>query len=144
MSLPILPFAILCGLALVALATASFALFRIKAMIHAVTGAATDAAICAADHRIREAQSQFEAGIQALRHTVEQIAAQVQDVQQQPRQTVANAVPKPGLNLSNRSQALRMHRAGDAPERIAAALEIPRQEVELLIKVHRIVIGSVA
>ena len=47
-----------------------------------------------------------------------------------------------GLNLSKRSQVLRMHRNGDAPALIAAALEVPRQEVDLLIKVHRIVISA--
>jgi hypothetical protein len=35
-----------------------------------------------------------------------------------------------------------MHRKGDAPDRIAAALGVPLQEVDLLIKVHRIVLDS--
>ena len=35
-----------------------------------------------------------------------------------------------------------MHRQGDPPERIATALEVPLQEVDLLIKVHRIVIRN--
>ena len=51
-------------------------------------------------------------------------------------------VLKPGLNLSKRSQALRMHRRGEAPAQIAAALNIPSQEVELLIKVQRIVLSN--
>ena len=52
-------------------------------------------------------------------------------------------LPKPGLNLSKRSHALRMHRHGEGAEQIAAALDLPRQEVELLLKVHRIVMSSV-
>ena len=52
-------------------------------------------------------------------------------------------LPKPGLNLSKRSHALRMHRRGEGAEQIAAALDLPRQEVELLLKVHRIVLSSV-
>jgi hypothetical protein len=36
-----------------------------------------------------------------------------------------------------------MHRRGEAPQKIAAALEIPRQEVELLLKVHRIVMSNI-
>jgi hypothetical protein len=36
-----------------------------------------------------------------------------------------------------------MHRRGDSPERIAAALDIPLQEVDLLLKVHRIVISNI-
>ena len=35
-----------------------------------------------------------------------------------------------------------MHRKGDPPDQIAKALEVPLQEVDLLIKVHRIVIGN--
>jgi hypothetical protein len=122
----------LCGLAMAAVATSFFALFRSKAMIRA------------ADDRVRDAQTQFDAGIHAVRQTVEGLAAQVLDVQQQPGVTIAAGLPKPGLNLSKRSQALRMHRRGDPTDRIAAALEIPLQEVELLIKVHRIVIAAVA
>ena len=128
----ILPGAILCGLALAAVATSLFALFGSRAMIRS------------ANDRVRDAQTQFEEGIQAMRQTIEALAAQVQDVQQQPRVTVAAGLPKPGLNLTKRSQALRMHRRGDSPDQIAATLEIPLQEVDLLIKVHRIVLGAVA
>jgi hypothetical protein len=35
-----------------------------------------------------------------------------------------------------------MHRRGDSADQIATALEIPLQEVDLLLKVHRIVISS--
>jgi len=38
---------------------------------------------------------------------------------------------------------LRMHRKGDPPDRIASALELPLQEVDLLIKVHRVVMKSI-
>ena len=72
------------------------------------------------------------------------MAAQVQELHQQQRVAAAPVLPKPGLNLSKRSQALRMNRRGDAPDRIATALDIPLREVELLIKVHRIVISNVA
>jgi hypothetical protein len=36
-----------------------------------------------------------------------------------------------------------MHRRGEPPAQIAATLEVPVQEVELLIKVHRIVISKI-
>jgi hypothetical protein len=51
--------------------------------------------------------------------------------------------PRAGLNLDKRSQVLRMHRRGEQPARIAAFLEVPQPEVELLIKVHRIVLSSI-
>jgi hypothetical protein len=46
--------------------------------------------------------------------------------------------PQSGLNLSKRSQALQMHRRGEASLDIAAALSIPANEVELLVKVERL------
>ena len=44
--------------------------------------------------------------------------------------------PRSGLNLTKRSQALQMFRRGETPQDIAAALSIPRNEVELLVKVQ--------
>jgi len=42
--------------------------------------------------------------------------------------------PRPGMNVSRRTQVLRMHRRGERPEQISAALRIPLNEVELLLK----------
>jgi hypothetical protein len=36
-----------------------------------------------------------------------------------------------------------MHRHGESAEQIAGALQVPRQEVDLLLKVHRIVLSRV-
>jgi len=44
--------------------------------------------------------------------------------------------PRAGVNLSKRSQALRMHRRGETPESIAAALSIPQREVDLVLKIN--------
>lgn len=54
------------------------------------------------------------------------------------------AAPKESMNLSKRSQALRMHRMGQSPESIATALGVSRREVDLLLKVHRTVLETVA
>jgi hypothetical protein len=83
------------------------------------------------------------ADLEALRTTVEALAAQIHDVQSHPPVAALPGLPKPGLNLNKRSQALRMHRRGEAAEQIASALELPRQEVDLLIKVHRVVLSTV-
>jgi hypothetical protein len=77
-----------------------------------------------------------------LRETMDTLASQIRDLQSHPRVAVQAGIPKSGFNLSKRSQALRMHRRGEAVEKIASALELPRQEVELLLKVHRIVIQN--
>jgi hypothetical protein len=54
---------------------------------------------------------------------------------------VAPAPPRSGLNLNKRSQALQMVRRGETPQAISAVLSIPQNEVELLIKVHRVAAG---
>jgi hypothetical protein len=41
-----------------------------------------------------------------------------------------------GLNLTKRAQALRMHRRGEPLAAISAALQSPRNEIELLLKLH--------
>src|SRR5579864_2797106 len=52
----------------------------------------------------------------------------------------AAPVPPPGqaINLNKRGQVLRMQRRGENPESIAGALGIPRNEVDLLLKVHQL------
>lgn len=96
----------------------------------------------AASDRKRAAEQQAcEAALGDLRRTAEQLKSQIEEIRQQPAVPLAPA-PRPGFNLSTRSQALRMHRRGDSAPRIAAALDVPQQEVELLLKVHRIVMTS--
>jgi hypothetical protein len=83
-----------------------------------------------------------------IRVNMEALAARVENLEQQGgelRRQPAEAPPDAGraaLNLNKRAQVLRMHRRGDPPERIASLLEVPRQEVDLLIKVHRIIISQ--
>jgi len=45
-------------------------------------------------------------------------------------------VLRASINLTKRAQALRMRRRGESLESITAALAVPRNEIELLIKVH--------
>jgi hypothetical protein len=49
---------------------------------------------------------------------------------------------KPSLNLNKRTQALRMSRRGAPPTNIAAALSLPRKEVELLLKIERLTLTN--
>lgn len=44
-----------------------------------------------------------------------------------------------GLNGTIRSKVLKMHRLGQQPQRIADSLRVPKGEVDLLVKVHQIV-----
>jgi hypothetical protein len=74
---------------------------------------------------------------------VESLAARLRDLELQPSQPSVPGSPRPALNMTKRSQALRMHRQGDPPDQIATALDLPLQEVDLLLKVHRIVLSNV-
>jgi hypothetical protein len=123
-----LPLAVAHGVALAALAASLFALFRTKWMV------------CAAEERWDVRQALCEAAVEELRKDLAACLKELRELEREPVLQPVAAPARPGLNLSKRSQALRMHRRGDAPEQIAAALELPRQEVDLLLKVHRIVL----
>lgn len=56
--------------------------------------------------------------------------------------SVAAAAPMPAGNSVNntlRSKVLKMHRLGQSADRIAGSLRVPKGEVDLLVKVHKIV-----
>ncbi len=46
---------------------------------------------------------------------------------------------RPSINMTRRSQVLRLHHRGEMPEQIAAALGVPLNEVDLMLKVNRMV-----
>jgi hypothetical protein len=127
----------------VTLALGALSLLTLFALMLAV------AAICQARSATRairklpdSVSKEWDSVVQSLRSEVDGLAGQVHDMQQTPAQAPAIAAPRSGMNLAKRSQALRLHRHGNPAAQIAATLEIPVQEVELLIKVHRIVIDN--
>jgi len=77
------------------------------------------------------------------RAQVERLSRNLHDVEAQTGMLVAPAPAQSGMNLSKRTQVLRLHRAGQDNAGIAAALGLPRAEVDLLIKVHRLVLEKV-
>lgn len=56
----------------------------------------------------------------------------------EPVMVLGPAQARPGLNLSKRLQAMRMLRRNEDVSHVAAALGVPRTEVELLIRVQGI------
>jgi len=119
------------AVALAAVTLSLFAIFQTRSGASASRNAAA---------RVR---ADLEAQISALRTALEACSAEVRRMEQQSAAQPGGQA-KPAFNVGKRSQALRMHRRGDSPEAIATALELPRGEVELLLKVHRIVIDSIA
>jgi hypothetical protein len=122
-----LALAALGGVVLVGMAVSYLALVRARALLAEI------------ERRGGAGQEQWETTLAAMKQDLEALGAQVGEIERHPPATAAPAFFRPGLNLSTRSQALRLFRKGDPPERIATALAVPRQEVDLLLKVHRIV-----
>jgi len=85
--------------------------------------------------------TRVQVGMEALATRFESLEQQTEALRRQPVEAAPESI-RVALNLNKRAQVLRMHRRGDSPERIASLLEVPRQEVDLLIKVHRIIISQ--
>jgi hypothetical protein len=128
MNLAVVALGIFCGLVLAATGLCLFLLWRAHALLRTLSGRA----------------KQREEDTRRLTERLDSLGSRVQELECAP--APANTVPvmpRAGMNLNKRSQALRLHRQGERPDQIAAALELPRQEVELLLKVHRIVMANV-
>lgn len=81
----------------------------------------------------------LEAAVQELRARLDRAEAALQAAaQQKTQEEQPPCVPKTDVHLAKRAQAIRMNRRGESPATIAAALDIPRHEVELLLKVQRL------
>ena len=123
--------AALCGLACGSLAISTFVL---------LCGAAWDRD---AGQRTAGSRKRCEVTSQTLKEALDGLAAKIQAIQQQSPLGIAPVPPRHGLSPPRRTQALRMHRRGESPEQIAAAMGIPLAEVDLLLKAHRIVMSKV-
>jgi hypothetical protein len=91
----------------------------------------------------RQRVQAFEGALSDARCAAQALEADLRAVERQTGMLVAPEPARSGLNLSKRTHVLRMHRAGQDCAGIAAALALPRSEVELLIKVHRIVVDQI-
>jgi hypothetical protein len=92
--------------------------------------------------RLVKRQETAQAELEKLRAEIEQIRGRVRETEENAGLLVAPPPAMSGLNLGKRSQAIRMSRRGAQPAQIAAELLVPRREIELLLKVHQIVLGA--
>ncbi|HUA63513.1 MAG TPA: hypothetical protein VML19_32455 [Verrucomicrobiae bacterium] len=121
---------VLAVFALSGIAAAGLALWQTRALAGSV------------QTRLDAAREESEERALALDARLQNLAGQVHELERQPAVTLTPGVPKPGMNVVKRAHALRLHRRGERPEQIASALDLPRQEVDLLLKVHTIVIRN--
>ena len=85
-------------------------------------------------HRVEET-------VDGLSTAFEQIRARLEEAMQP--QAVATAWSgTPSINLNRRGQVLRLSRRGDTPRQIASTLGLRKGEVDLIIKVHQMVLSS--
>jgi len=129
------------AISIIILAAAVFSLSGVALSVFAVWHVRALAGSVASG--IEAARDDSEMRAESLRERLDALSLQFRELERQPVVTLTPGLPKPGMNAVKRSQALRMHRRGDRPEQIATNLELPRQEVELLLKVHRIVVSGV-
>jgi hypothetical protein len=129
MNFAVIGLGLACGLVLGAVGVSLFLLWRAHALVR----------------NLQDRAQRREKDTAELTERVLSLSSRVQELERAPMPTAAVPVlPRAGMNLNKRSHALRMHRQGGQLEEIATALELPRQEIELLIKVHQIVMANVS
>ena len=82
-------------------------------------------------------QDEFQARIDNLN-------ARLRDAEERSSIPVQPAPVKPSMNLNKRTQAIRMSRRGAPAGNIAASLNLPRGEVELLLKIQSLTLKAPA
>jgi hypothetical protein len=126
-----IPLAVLCALVLASVGLSLMVLYHATSFSRA------------AAQQAKALREQLESELHVMRSGLDAVAAEVHDIELPPSVHMLPGKPRSGLNMGKRTQALRMHRQGEPYTKIAAALEVPVQEVELLLKVHRIVISKI-
>ncbi|MCP5114871.1 MAG: hypothetical protein GY953_28915 [bacterium] len=82
-------------------------------------------------------EQRLEGLLRASSNEISAVKIDLKTVEEKASTLPQMSAPKPGMNMSRRSQVLRMHRRGEKAWQIAAALNLPLKEVELLLKVHQ-------
>jgi hypothetical protein len=94
----------------------------------------------------RAAQKTFADFRVSTEAAIQDLSARIEEMRTAP---VSEPPPSPvmsvqGMNLTTRTKVLRMHRRGETIPGIAAALGVQQEEVDLLVKLDRLLDGSVA
>ena len=75
-------------------------------------------------------------------HTIGEIRQELKEVAERVSLLTPSAPPANGINLGKRTQVLQLARRGNRPDQIASCLQVPQNEVDLVLKVHRTIIKS--
>jgi len=86
--------------------------------------------------RWKRRQAAQHSATEELKAQMTELSARVLEAEDRTGVLVPPMPPRSGLNLNKRSQVIRMSRHGELAEKIAVSLNLPRREVELLLKVY--------
>jgi hypothetical protein len=92
-------------------------------------------------NRIGKCEDQLESAALRIAEGINELNRKVSELEEADTEPLASggATLANGLNTTLRSKVLKMHRLGQSMDSIADSLRVPRGEVDLLVKVHRIV-----
>lgn len=77
-----------------------------------------------------------------ISNALKELSTRIGVLEKEERQLGTPQQGAAGLNSTLRGKVLKMHRLGQPAERIAEQLRVPRGEVDLLVKVHAIVMRT--
>jgi hypothetical protein len=92
--------------------------------------------------RLARRQAEDRTSTRDLKIQLQQLHERLRDAEERAGIPFAPPSPKASLNLTKRTQVLRMSRRGERVENIAASLSLPRREVELLLKIHGMILDG--
>ena len=85
-------------------------------------------------------KQEIQAHARKNQRRMEEMSAKLGEASERLPETAAVAPPtRSGFNLNRRTQAIRLLRRGETVSHIAAVLGVPQREIELLLRVQRIV-----
>lgn len=91
---------------------------------------------------LQEQETAGRGAIESIQAELAALQKGLKEAEERAGLLVAPTAPRSGFNVSKRSLALRMSRLGEKSENIASALSLPRREVDLLLKVQKIVVAT--
>lgn len=91
------------------------------------------------ERKLRSESAALTAQVDSLAQQLEQWRKEVESIPAGPA-----VQPGSGINLNKRTKALRMLRMGEGPGQIAATLSMPRKEIQLLVKVQKMIAEATA
>jgi hypothetical protein len=80
----------------------------------------------------------FQSELGKMRGVLHAMQQRVDEAERRADSLASPATPPSGLNVNRRAQAIRMLRRGAHTEQVSAALSMPRQNVELLLRVNEL------